>query len=732
MGLTFRLGQIPLGVFTDTSNNVGIGAAPSGSYKFEVTGTAKISGVATFGSTLSNGTYSYTLPSDTGTLALTSALSSYVPYSGATGAVNLGAYNLTVNGISVGKGAGTGALNTAIGYLSLSQNTTGYNNLALGAYSLSTNSGGIYNAALGYQALISNTSGSSNVSVGSLSMHDNTTGQNNTAIGTSSGYYITTGSYNTIVGNYAGATTLDSNVILADGNGNLRFVGFSTGNVYLGAGTTLPTDSGYKLDVNGTGRFTSHLRFGTSETYGYLYGPSGQIFGSVGANTTYLNSGTSGLRFNNAADNATLMFMSNTGNVGIGTASPSTALDVRNLSTTDGTIVLRLQSSATNGYSGAHLYGSDGAIKGHFGWGNGTTNALADKMYFGTIVAKDVLFTTNDIERMRITSGGNVLIGTTTDTAEKLQVSGTAYVVANMRVRSPGYGTSYTTSLRSDGSAIGTLQFGNNGENFILAGNQAAGGYLIFRVNCATESNTAGIEAMRITSGGNVGIGTISASSHKLRVIDAGVAQGATLFATDNNIYNSIQVYTAGADGYNGAATVMIMGKNTSTNRSLNAGGSVNASGADYAEYMTKAIEDNIAKGDIVGVDENGLLTNIFADAKSFVVKSTDPSYVGGDTWGNIDDIGKLPLEPTDKEKEEHQAKLEAARAKVDRIAFSGQVPCNVFQANVGDYIIPINDNGKIKGQAITNPTLEQYQISVGKVWKIMEDGRAWIAVKIG
>jgi hypothetical protein len=43
MGLTFRLGQLPTSLFTDASNNVGIGAAPSGSYKFEVTGTAKVS-----------------------------------------------------------------------------------------------------------------------------------------------------------------------------------------------------------------------------------------------------------------------------------------------------------------------------------------------------------------------------------------------------------------------------------------------------------------------------------------------------------------------------------------------------------------------------------------------------------------------------------------------------------------------------------------------------------------
>jgi hypothetical protein len=43
MGLTFRLGQLPTSLFTDASNNVGIGAAPSGSYKLEVTGTAKVS-----------------------------------------------------------------------------------------------------------------------------------------------------------------------------------------------------------------------------------------------------------------------------------------------------------------------------------------------------------------------------------------------------------------------------------------------------------------------------------------------------------------------------------------------------------------------------------------------------------------------------------------------------------------------------------------------------------------
>ena len=76
---------------------------------------------------------------------------------------------------------------------------------------------------------------------------------------------------------------------------------------------------------------------------------------------------------------------------------------------------------------------------------------------------------------------------------------------------------------------------------------------------------------------------------------------------------------------------------------------------------------------------------------------------------------------------------LEAERVKYDRIAFSGQVPCNLIGANVGDYIIPkegISD--AITGEAVSSPTFEQYQKAVGKVWKVLDNGNAWISVKIG
>jgi hypothetical protein len=172
--------------------------------------------------------------------------------------------------------------------------------------------------------------------------------------------------------------------------------------------------------------------------------------------------------------------------------------------------------------------------------------------------------------------------------------------------------------------------------------------------------------------------------------------------------------YVMDSGGFNVASAGYKVGKIAATGRSINAGGTINASGADYAEYMTKTGVFSIAKGDICGIDANGKLTNVFADAISFVVKSTNPSYVGGDTWG------------VDLESEA----LEAARQTVDRIAFAGQVPVNVIEANVGDYIVPVNTNGEIKGEAVSSPTLAQYISAVGKVISI-ENGITIIIVKV-
>ena len=194
--------------------------------------------------------------------------------------------------------------------------------------------------------------------------------------------------------------------------------------------------------------------------------------------------------------------------------------------------------------------------------------------------------------------------------------------------------------------------------------------------------------------------------------------------------------YSGGSisSGASGANTILGLAKDSSTSRSLNAAGTLNASGADYAEYMTKAGDFTVAKGDVVGINADGKLTNVFADAVSFVVKSTDPSYVGGDTWFTEQvpkDETNSPKQAGDAEYDAWVARLEDARATVDRIAFAGQVPVNVTGATAGQYIVPVNDNGAIKGEAVSNPTFEQYQQSVGKVIAIEQDGRARIIVKV-
>jgi hypothetical protein len=121
-----------------------------------------------------------------------------------------------IEGMTVGKGKGsvagntaigtsalytnsTGANNTAIGYTALQANTIGINNTAIGSYSLYTNGTGNYNTAMGVQALFTNT-GDYNTAIGVSALLSNTTGVNNTAVGGESLNKNETGVANTAMG----------------------------------------------------------------------------------------------------------------------------------------------------------------------------------------------------------------------------------------------------------------------------------------------------------------------------------------------------------------------------------------------------------------------------------------------------------------------------------------------------------------------------------------------------
>lgn len=87
-----------------TNGRIGINNA-SPTVAFDVVGATKITGVLTLTSTISNGTYAYTLPSATGTLALTSALSGTTNYLAKfTGTSTIGNSLIYDNGTNVGIG----------------------------------------------------------------------------------------------------------------------------------------------------------------------------------------------------------------------------------------------------------------------------------------------------------------------------------------------------------------------------------------------------------------------------------------------------------------------------------------------------------------------------------------------------------------------------------------------------------------------------------------------------
>lgn len=206
-----------------------------------------------------------------GTTALTSGRVPYATTGGVlTDSANLlySGTDLTVYGITVGRGAGavdtntvvgasglaansTGDLNVAIGYDALLSNSTGQQQVAIGVNALRLATYGRYSVAVGFATLQNAISAQSNVAVGAFALNNATagtntaigdtalagvtTGQGNTALGYISGSQVTTGSYNVIVGGYTGSaapiSATGSNwIVLSDGNGNVRQAIDSAGN----------------------------------------------------------------------------------------------------------------------------------------------------------------------------------------------------------------------------------------------------------------------------------------------------------------------------------------------------------------------------------------------------------------------------------------------------------------------------------------------------------------------
>ena len=426
-------------------------------------------------------------------------------------------------------------------------------------------------------------------------------------------------------------------------------------------------------------------------------------------NDTGVYFGTNLLGLSTAGTNA--LYIDSSQNVGIGTTTPGGKLDITKATNGSAFVVNAPGGSNPNfivsgsGEQTFRLYNtaSTGSTRTSIKLASRSNTdwewiVFTDSLGTGV---NDLTFSNLSGSPFYISAAGNVGINTSSP-SQKLMVAGNILVGDGYQMISSGTGGS---------ASAPTYTWGG----------QAAKTGMYLPADSTIAFTTAAAERMRIDSSGNVGIGASpETTTQRLYILGNKTSEGTS--SNDSFIklsgasgVSQAQFMRIDSGNYSATACGFSIGRNSSNLRSINAGGTVNASGADYAEYMTKSGDFTIAKGDIAGIDSNGKLTNIFENAISFVVKSTDPSYVGGDAWG------------VDLEGEE----LESARMLVDRIAFAGQVPVNVFGASAGQYIIPINDNGSIKGESVSNPTFEQYQIAVGKVIAIEADGRAKIIVKV-
>ena len=270
-----------------------------------------------------------------------------------------------------------------------------------------------------------------------------------------------------------------------------------TGDGKVGIATNSPTA---KLQIGGG---TDGKLFYTDGLYNDVTFNGGS--GGTSGVWEFVNSGTWGqTRFyvqdaNNSADRLTFDFRGNgtankilagtsTGNVGIGTASPQTTLHLSNTTTAP---ILRLGNEDNSIAAGADL----GVIQFYSGDDSGGGNAIkstissiqpATSPVSGELVFKTTLSTGSLTEAMRIDGSGNVGIGTT----------------------SPNR----LLHLQSTGDAVMQITSADGSGAYIDLGDvsDVDGGRIVYDSGSNLLFNTASTEKVRITSAGNVGIGTAS------------------------------------------------------------------------------------------------------------------------------------------------------------------------------------------------------------------------------
>ena len=308
-----------------------------------------------------------------------------------------------------------------------------------------------------------------------------------------------------------------------------RVNNFSAFGGTIGAGSVVTTQVGFNVSssmtvaANNYG-FYGDIASGTGRWNFYANGTAANYMaGRIGVGATLTTGAMAQITNTTAADKVLILkgAASQTGSLFEIQNSAGTALvavsDIGNLNvgagvgTTDSTVQIGTGRTG-NGYAYVDLVGD--ATYTDYGLriirnSNGA-NANSELAHRGTgnfaLVAEQaapLTFSTTNTERMRITSGGDVGIGTGSPTV-KLQVTGTTHLTGAGTFPATGTGIELTPAVAS-------------GTNYIQAFSRDAGTWQTLAINSGlTTFGTAGVERMRIDSTGQVGIGSTPVANVRL------------------------------------------------------------------------------------------------------------------------------------------------------------------------------------------------------------------------
>jgi hypothetical protein len=281
--------------------------------------------------------------------------------------------------------------------------------------------------------------------------------------------------------------------------------------------------------------------------------------------------------YNSAGSSQNLFWDASTSRLGLGTTSPSAPLSVKKASTGVADTVADFGNTAVA--NGLQVITSDGNLE----WG------------FNALNSRSMVFQTNQTERLRIDSSGNVGIGT--DSPSYLvdaQSSGDAAI----RIRSTGTGASDDSLLRmqiAGTTASNIIAFGDSVSSF-------SGEIRYQHSNNSLSFDTNGAEAMRIDSDGNVGIGVTSPSG---RVHADGDAY--TAFIADGTSGGAFKFYKNGSQHAqifsDGSGDIVFRNNTDSERMRIDSSGNVGIGTTSVTSGFKMEVLGDVRVGDAVGDD---------------------------------------------------------------------------------------------------------------------------------